>query len=233
MANASYFSRASFMRELYATQTSRRREAFRILAEYRSATRTSFPPRKGVWSKFYEEKQGKYIHGKLTKYLQRKQISFCCYCREKIYHGKNSNIEHILPIKHYPMFAFEYHNLALACVTCNAIKSDNDFYRVVDLKLDYVNNSFDCFHPAVHDYNEHIDFLVFQSNYVYVRVFKFRTRFGERLCVEHLRKVSIYNVKEQANPVVSEAVKKLGEYLDGKPGYENASSALRRLATNI
>ena len=131
------------------------------------------------------------------------------------------------------MFAFEYKNLALACVTCNALKSDKDYFRVAALNANYTSNTFDCFHPSLHHYNDHIDFVLFQTNHIYVRAFKSRTPLGDRLCVEHLKDVSIYNVKEQANPVVAGVVKKLGEFLNGKPGYENAFSALKRLADNI
>ncbi|QKS83713.1 HNH endonuclease [Pseudomonas bijieensis] len=226
-------SRASFVKSLYSRSIKYHREALSCILEYRSAAHNQFPPRKGIWSKFYEEARGKYIHKKLSKHLLERQKSLCCYCRDRIFHGKNSNIEHILPIKHYPMFAFDYNNLALACVTCNALKSDNDFYRVKNLSGNYKANLFDCLHPIFHTYDEHVDFLKLQTNHIYVRVFRFRSSLGERLCSEHLKQVSLFNIKEQANPTVAEAVKKLGEHLDGKPGYESAASTLKRLAANI
>lgn len=120
--------RAIFLKSLYKKSSKLRREALSCIFEYNEAAHNAFPPRKGIWSKFYEEARGKYIHKKLGKHLLEKQNSLCCYCRDRIFHGKNSNIEHILPIKHYPMFAFDYRNLALACVTCNALKSDDDFF---------------------------------------------------------------------------------------------------------
>lgn len=225
--------RAGFVKSLYSKSSKLRREALSCIFVYRSAAHNLFPPRKGIWSKFYEEARGKYVHKQLGKHLIKGQNSLCCYCRDRIFHGKNSNIEHILPIRHYPMFAFDYNNLALACVTCNALKSDDDFYRVNNLTRNYNTNIFECFHPNFHKYNEHIEFLKLQTNHIYVRFFRFRTSHGERLCSELLRKVSLFNIKEQANPVVAEAVKKLGEYLDGKPGYESAASTLKRLAANI
>lgn len=225
--------RAEFVKSLYSKSLKLRLEAEECIFQYRLAARTLFPPRKGIWSKFYEEARGKYIHKQFGKHLLKKQNSLCCYCRDKIFHGKNSNIEHILPIRHYPMFAFDYNNLALACVTCNALKSDDDFYRVTNLSRTYNANLFNCFHPAFHSYDEHIDFLKLQTNHIYVRVFRFRTPLGERLCSQHLKKVSLFNIKEQANPIVAEAVRKLGEHLDGKPGYESAASTLKRLAANI
>lgn len=225
--------RAEFVKSLYSKTPKLRREALCCILEYRSAAHNIFPPRKGIWSRFYEEARGKYIHGKLGETLLKRQGGVCCYCRDRIFHGKNANIEHVLPIRHYPMFAFDYNNLALACVTCNALKSDDDFYRVDRLVGDYNVNFFECFHPNFHEYNEHIDFLKLQTNHIYVRLFRFRTVYGERLCTEHLRRVSLFNIKEQANPVVAEAVKKLGEHLDGKPGYESAASVLKRLAANI
>ncbi|MBK3449543.1 HNH endonuclease [Pseudomonas haemolytica] len=224
---------SAFLGGLYKTQRSNRFAAWRLILRYHAACRKVFPPRKAVWGKFYNEPKGAYIHKALSEHLQAKQMSLCCYCRDKIYHRKNSNIEHILPIARYPMFAFEYSNLALACVTCNALKSHKDYFRVAALSADYTANVFDCFHPSVHDYNDHIDFILFQTNHIYVRVFKSRSVIGDRLCVEHLKDVSIYGVKEQVNPVVAGAVKKLGEFLNGKPGYENAFSALKRLADNI
>lgn len=226
-------NRKGFLRSLYANNKSFRTEALNCIRDYRFSARASFPPRKAIWSKFYAEDRGGYIHKKFGEHLLKRQQGFCCYCRDKIFHRKNCNIEHILPIKHYPMFAFEYKNLAAACLTCNALKSDGDFYKVINLKAFYGANSFTCFHPVLDEYNDHVDFLKIQTNHIYVRVFRHRTGPGQILCSEHLKKVSLFNVKEQANPVVAEVIKKLGEHLDGKPGYESAHSALKRLAANI
>lgn len=233
MFNVKSGGRTGFLRDLYIKKPVLRREALACLLLYRNSAKNLYPPRKGIWSRFYEEPRGKYIHKKLGEHLIKKQGSLCCYCRDRVFHGANSNIEHVLPIKHYPMFAFEFNNLALACVTCNALKSDDDLYRIEELVGVYKDNSFECFHPCLDDYEDHVDFLKLQTNRVYVRVFSYKSARGRVLCDELLKKVSLFNVKEQANPVVAEAVKKLGEHLSAKPGCESAASILKRLAANI
>ncbi|WP_370683478.1 HNH endonuclease [Pseudomonas syringae pv. atrofaciens] len=233
MTKALLQSKNEFLKRLYKKNKKLRSEALRCILKYRADATNIAHPIKGIWSNFYAEPRGKYVHATLSTHLLHRQGSLCCYCRDKIFHKRNCNIEHILPIKHYPMFAFEYKNLAAACLTCNALKGDEDFFNIVGALKKYDSNVMNCFHPVLHSYDDHVDFMKIQTNHIYVRVFSHRTAFGERLCSEHLKKVSIFNIKERSNPVVAEAVRKLGEHLDGAPGYECASSTLKRLAANI
>ena len=87
-----------FLKSLYRTQKVNRFGAWRMILRYQAACRTVFPPRKTVWGKFYNEPRGAYIHKALAEHFKAKQFSFCCYCRDRIYHRKIQILNIFFPL---------------------------------------------------------------------------------------------------------------------------------------
>lgn len=209
--------------------------SFKQIREFDRDARTKVSPAKSTWSDFYEQGTGKKIHKKLSLHLKAKQNGYCCYCRDTIFHGANANIEHILPIKWYPMFAFTYYNFALACATCNALKSKDDWFKLDPIKIFYRKNSFGCFHPNLDDYDEHIELFSIRTNKLNVRTFVGKTPKGKKICNDLLSKVSVFSIKEQGSPVVANTLNLVNKYLEENPGAADGEleALTKRLFLNI
>lgn len=218
-----------FLMQIYprAAHAPDRAAAYQQISLFYRGVRRNFPPDKNIWAKFYNTDKGAYLHRKLREYLATRQNQLCCYCQDKIYHHINSNIEHILPIKHYPYFAFSFDNLALSCATCNALKSADDWFKLASVKQSYRRNKFDCFHPRYHSYHEHIEMIRIGTNKVDVRVFIGKTNEGKVICKNLLGKVSNFFLKEKTCPEISKAITSLENYISNNP--DAASLALEQI----
>lgn len=168
-----------------------------------------------LWGDFYASPSGSYLHGKLSEVLLTGQDNYCAYCREKIYHNVNSNIEHILPRKGYPQFTFTLKNLSSICITCNAIKSSKDYHGLDQGNLDYgaFENVLTCYHPNYHQFDDHVNMLCIQTNRIYVRTYVGKTDAGREFCKAHLNGFTTYSYKKNANPAGAAAIEKLASFV--------------------
>jgi uncharacterized protein (TIGR02646 family) len=203
------------IQDTYDIKQKKRRLAIKKMAlkHYRLSKKTPNTPK--LWNDLYEDGiMGKHIHKAVSNFLT-KLNGRCCYCQEKIFSNANSNIDHVLPRKHYPQFTFTPHNLAAACITCNALKTGDDFYNENPANMNYckLSNSWKCFHPNFHDFNDHVQMLCLQSNYIYIRTYIGKTPEGTALCSKHLIKLTSYEAKVPANPQVAGAVTSLQNYI--------------------
>jgi uncharacterized protein (TIGR02646 family) len=209
--------------------------SFNQIRDFDRDARTNFPPSKSAWSNFYEKGTGKKIHKKLGEHLKDKQDGHCCYCKDKIFHGANANIEHVLPIRWYPMFAFTYHNLALACATCNALKTKDDWFELNVINLYYRKNVFTCYHPNIDNYDDHVEIFSIRTNKLHIRTFVGKTQKGKKVCKDLLSKVSAFSLKESGNPVVAKTLHSVNTYMEKNPGAVDGDLAAitKRLFLNI
>ncbi|MGR2956860.1 HNH endonuclease domain-containing protein [Vibrio vulnificus] len=96
------------------------------------------------------------------------QQGTCPYCQRKInsLHGRNWDIEHIIPRSTVPNFMFEPHNLCMSCVECNSEKS-NKLVTSSKAKKKYPSdsNQFFIIHPHFDVYEEHL--LVIEAGLFY------------------------------------------------------------------
>lgn len=193
---------------------------------------------KGLWSLMYNDNHyGKIIYEKLTKNI-KDSSSRCAYCQDKVFHNANLNIDHILPASTYPQFTFEKSNLAVSCITCNAIKGDNDYFNLPPNSTKYYpksNTSLNCFHPTHHHYANHIDRIIVQTNHISLKAYIGRTPEGIALCSNLLLKVSEFEIKAIANPKVAQAVDSIGKHIANFPSTENKAlkNLLKSLAEKI
>lgn len=172
-----------------------------------------------LWSSLYKDgPTGKKIYHAITEYINQLS-SRCGYCQDRIFHNINSNVDHILPTSIYPQFTFIEENLVRACTTCNMLKTAFDFYSLpVPVGNGYRQNSntWACYHPRHHNFSHHIDRLVIQTNHLHFRAYIGKTPQGKQLCNLLLQKVSEFEVKAAANPVVALAAQKLSQFVHSK-----------------
>lgn len=186
-------------------------------------------PTKTLWSEFYASSSiGAYVHSHFSEYRLKQQEQYCCYCKEKIYSKVNANIEHVFPASVYPQFTFKFHNLAVSCRPCNSFKTDDDWFQVPKNERIYLKhqNTWQGFHPNFDDYNEHIRLFGIQTNRIHVRAYFGKTEKGQKLCDEHLYRLTTYSIRGKANPKVVEALEKLSGYIVRVKKATPASQAL-------
>lgn len=191
----------------------------------------------GLWATMYNDTPyGRKLYDAITQQLSNSS-SRCAYCQDKVFHNANVNIDHVLPASIYPQFTFKKNNLVVACVTCNALKSDDDYFALQNAGSYYpgLSNVWNCFHPVHHIYADHIDRFVIQTNHIHLRAYIGRTPAGVSICTGLLAKVSEFETKAAANPKVAQAIENLGIYITQYP--VDQSQALKNiillLAKNI
>jgi len=222
-----------FWKRIYPTKKNSRKIAEELRRRFHWRTQ-HFPVPTTLWTEFFAETAGSYIHRSLSSYLLEKQSGYCCYCQERIFTKVNAAIDHILPRSFYPQFTFTFHNLALACVTCNGLKSNENWYQLpfAELKYSKHRKAFQVFHPKFHEFNEHVDMLCMQTNYIYVRTYFGRTDEGRELCLQHLNKIAVYAVKSKANTQAVKAIEDLGKFISTADTSTDASERIFKLLVN-
>jgi 5-methylcytosine-specific restriction endonuclease McrA len=193
----------------YKSNQRKRRKAIRKFAfDYFKLAAAGTP---GLWGTMYKDTHlGPKVHSAIRSHLTQ-LTNRCGYCQERIFHNANVNIDHILPKVTFPQFTFSVENLVAACVTCNAIKAERDFYGLAPGVMNYSqhNGSWSCFHPRLHTYDDHIRLISVQTNHFHVRAFIGKTPEGISLCNQFLNKVTEFGTKAQANPQIAQAVNSL------------------------
>lgn len=97
------------------------------------------------------------------------QNTTCPYCKRNLQtrHGRNWDIEHIIPRATTASFMFEPLNLCMSCVDCNSAKS-NKRITTSTATVHYPNRSdqYLIVHPHFDNYDEYI--LIIQAGFYYV-----------------------------------------------------------------
>lgn len=220
--------------KLYS-QKAKRKEAIKMAFKY---YRDSLAGTHNLWSALYNDGAvGKRIYYAVTEYVHGLSDR-CGYCQDRIFHNKNSNIDHILPASIYPQFTFVEDNLVRVCVTCNMLKAALDFYVIsAPFAKNYqqYSGAWGCFHPRHDSFADHVERLVVQTNHLYFRAYLGKTPAGIKLCSSLLQEVSEFEVKATANPVVALAAQKLGQYVQSNrnANSDTVKKLLQTLVANI
>lgn len=188
----------------------------------------------GLWSAMYNDSHlGPKVHSAIRSYLTQ-VTNRCGYCQDRIFHNANVNIDHILPKDTFPQFTFTSKNLVAACITCNAIKTNRDFYGLAPGVLDYAqhNGNWSCYHPRHHIYDDHIRLISVQTNFFSVRAFIGKSPEGIKLCNLFLNEVTEFGTKAQASPQIAQTVISLESLLATSGGFP-APAVHRLLATLV
>jgi uncharacterized protein (TIGR02646 family) len=103
----------------------------------------------------------KSFRSEVKQYYWERQARKCCYCSKELDQHKGSyDAEHILHKDEHPQFMFHTQNLAVACKTCNGVKSNKsvthnppDFNHLPEASEDYK-----IVHPHLDDWDHFFRF---------------------------------------------------------------------------
>ena len=111
------------------------------------------------------------IKTRIKEHYLDEQKTTCPYCKRnlKTRHGRNWDIEHIIPRATVANFMFEPLNLCMSCIDCNGAKSNKKVTKSrAQVKYPTKPNDFLIIHPHIDDYEEHI--LVIKAGFYYISV---------------------------------------------------------------
>ena len=151
---------------------------------------------------------GKYITATHIKtafrtYMDGLQGGRCCYCRVWLVANAHARpIDHILPRAEYPQYSLCFWNLVVACTDCNGTKTDNVWGGLPKTRRTYPKpgafNEF--FHARFHKYDDHIRYVIVETNSSLLTMYKGLTPQGRHLCTELLHKVAAKRTLFSSNP---------------------------------
>lgn len=221
--------------------TSPKKKLFAEIAEYRHRThrtkkhsRTAYLVLANFWKRSRREKVdlwealGSYEHpvekstvtGTAIKkafrdYMLEKQRGRCCYCRCWLHNNAYAKpIEHVLPRSSYKQFSLDFWNLAVACVDCNLGKG-NRVWGTVPVNAQTYPNRDDfgqSFHPRLHLYNEHVRYIMVETNTGGIALYRGLTPQGKHLCSELLDIIASKRVLLDNNQQLSRSISEIDAY---------------------
>jgi len=178
---------------------------------------------KDLWeelTKYEHPTLGEYVHGRAIKgafrdFLLRKQQGRCCYCRCWLLATASARpIEHILPRNSYRRFSLDFWNLAVACVDCNLSKTKHVWGSIPTGAIQYPSgNHFpDMYHPRFHPYNEHVRYVLVETNGGGIALYRGLTPQGKHLCMNLLDKIATKRALLNNNPGLKQSLNDIDDY---------------------
>lgn len=162
-----------------------------------------------------EAVNGSAIKGAFRDFALRLQHGRCCYCRCWLPATPYAMpIEHILPRNAYRRFSVDFWNLAVACVDCNLAKGSKAWTSIPAGTAGYPRRDAfpGMFHPRYHSYNEHVRFIVIETNGVSIALYRGRTQQGNHLCLNLLDKIASKRALLNNNPELQESLQDIDRY---------------------
>jgi uncharacterized protein (TIGR02646 family) len=89
------------------------------------------------------------------------QLRACCYCSiELVSHQGTFDAEHIIDKDTFPQFMFEFTNLAVACKTCNGVKSNSAVLAssTVSSSVPSTSGDYLIVHPHYDEWHHHFNY---------------------------------------------------------------------------
>lgn len=183
-----------------------------------------------LWQDFYayvsptnSKVTGKAIRKQIRRLIEKEQRNQCCYCRRPLMNNAHAKpIEHILPHSVFVQHTFDIRNLSIACVDCNAKKTDNVWMfnqaRFRQTRHYPPATAFsDMYHPRFHRYDEHVTFFRVHSNTHCISIYTGLTEQGKNLCKNLLTHISKLEIFVSANSELKEHIEMIQEQ-DLHPG---------------
>lgn len=105
----------------------------------------------------------------IKEHYLTEQNTTCPYCRRDLQsrHGRNWDIEHIIPRSSVANFMFEPMNLCMACVDCNSVKTAKKVTNSkARIRYPARSGSFLFIHPHFDNYEDNI--LVIRPGFLYI-----------------------------------------------------------------
>ena len=171
---------------------------------------------------------GAYVHGthkdKVTgssiksafrRFLGKPQQGRCCYCRcWLVGSGHARPIEHILPRDAYPQFSLDFWNLAVACADCNLAKTAHVWGTIPRAAHIYPGPEafLDMFHPRYHAYDDHVRYVVVETNHGGIALYQGLTAQGKDLCLRLLDKIASRRALIDDHPELGASMNEIDHY---------------------
>lgn len=155
------------------------------------------------------------IKAAFRSYMQVLQGGRCCYCRIWLVANAHARpIEHILPRAGFPQHSLCFWNLAMACADCNAIKRDTVWGSIPATRRTYPKPAacHDFFHARFHKYNEHLRYVMVETNTTQLTMYIGLTEQGRHLCGTLLHKVAARRTLYASNPELQKSKQAIEEY---------------------
>lgn len=178
-----------------------------------------------LWKKFSDRTSkkgitsvpsGSSIKTAFRAFIASEQGNLCCYCQRWLLNNGNAKpIEHILPRETFEHYAFNFWNLAVACVDCNGLKSSHVWVGRDKLGVrEYPEPaSFtEMFHPRFHRFKDHVRFIRVQTNEHNITLYRGITDQGKKLCDDLLRNVAAKEVLVNGNPAMKASIATINQF---------------------
>ncbi|MEA5670785.1 HNH endonuclease domain-containing protein [Pseudomonas sp. MH2] len=196
-----------------------------VLQEFDSRQQGNAPSGVDHWTLFYHHDRhktagvtGVLARQYLRKFLEGEQGHLCCYCQRPLFNIANAKpIEHILPRSAFVQYSFHFWNLAVACVDCNLLKSDDVWLDSMDPILRHYPHpdSFTgMYHPRFHVFGDHVKFFRIQTNELIISLYVGITAQGRALCNRLLRQVAAKEIVTYSNPVLKDSLRTINNTTD-------------------
>ncbi len=91
-----------------------------VRREYYRAVRDHEPGRQAVETTYPRAKKARYAHQQVKSRLREMFGAKCAYCESPVTAVSYQHVEHFRPQSIYPLLAYEWSNLLLACERCNS-----------------------------------------------------------------------------------------------------------------
>ncbi|THF34442.1 hypothetical protein E5170_09255 [Pseudomonas atacamensis] len=197
-----------------------RRRTFLILAAFERAALDRFEriqkgealPKVDLWKNFsnlkpkegttYRPKGGD-IKSAFRSFLATERGNYCCYCQRWLLNNGNAKpIEHILPRESFQQYAFNFWNLAVACVDCNSIKKAKvwcDNGKRNQTAYPAPSSFTEMYHPRFHRFKDHVRFIRVQTNDHSITLYRGITPQGKKLCTDLLKSIAAKEILVNGN----------------------------------
>jgi len=161
------------------------------LAAVANLVRQARRDNKDVWatlSKYKDDSNpditGSAIKSGFRAFLLQKQGGRCCYCRCWLpAAGGARPIEHILARDKFGRFSMHFWNLAVVCADCNGGKTNSNWgFAPGIMKYPDASAFQETYHPRFHNYDEHVRFVMVETNQGGISVYVGLTKQGKHLC---------------------------------------------------
>jgi uncharacterized protein (TIGR02646 family) len=148
------------------------------------------------------------IKAAFRSYMDGPQSGRCCYCRiwlVNIAHARP--IDHILPRDTYPQHSLHFWNLAVACTDCNGLKTNRVWGVFSKSRRNYPRQEefADMFHARFHKYDEHVRYVIIETNNSFISLYRGLTKQGRHLCSELLDTIAARRMVFSTNPLLRES----------------------------
>ncbi|KAE9627959.1 HNH endonuclease [Parasedimentitalea maritima] len=179
---------------------------------------------KEVWASPQAEKLKK----RIKDFYIKVQCYRCCYCMQEDVseHGRDWDIEHVIPQSIERGFIFEPDNLSVSCTECNGAKNNVEVRVRKTQSISKSPNSYKIVHPHFDEWGDHLelegqyvyhslskkgDFTIFHCKLArfYQRVLHKKDRIRDQNFSDDLSKLKLVKSEREAIPIIASIMSRI------------------------